>query len=71
MNLKARTRLRVELSDLREKLKKLQDFLGDVDNANDMEVVDWNLLCTQRDIMVAYVGILETRMTNLGMTIKD
>jgi len=71
MKLEARTRLRVELSDLREKLKKLQDFLGDVDNANDMEVVDWNLLCTQRDIMVAYVGILEARMTNLGMTVRD
>ena len=66
-----KTRLIEEHKELKERLNKLAQYLLTVENACDMSVVDWNLLCNQRDIMEAYVGILETRMTNLGIVVKD
>jgi len=64
-------RLIAEHKELTDTHNKLAVFLLNVDNASTMGTVDWNLLCNQRDIMEAYVGILETRMTNLDIIVGD
>ena len=57
--------------ELKIKHNDLAIFLLNVENAEAIEVIEWNLLCNQRDIMEAYIGILETRMTNLEIRLND
>ena len=64
-------RLLLEYRELGVKHNDLAQFLLTVENASTMSTIDWNLLCNQRDIMEAYIGILETRMTNLDIVVED
>lgn len=64
-------RLIEEHKELKIKHNDLAVFLLNVENASALKTIDWNLLCNQRDIMEAYIGILETRMTNLGIKIEE
>ena len=57
-------RLKQEYKEVADREYKLHEFLQTPENSEQMTTQDWNLLCTQRDIMHAYTSILETRMCN-------
>lgn len=57
-------RLKVEQSELREKLDKLSAFIG-TEPFNNLEGVDQALLQLQSDHMLAYLGVLVHRISIL------
>jgi len=60
-------RLMVEHAELRDRTEKLSEFCIDFENSTKMDMHDWNILLVQKDIMVSYLGILESRMIKLGI----
>lgn len=60
-------RLAEEYDELFSRLDKIQDFLEDYENSSNMDMYDWNILVVQKDIMVSYAGILESRMIKHGV----
>lgn len=63
-------RLVEEYDELFTRLDKIQDFLEDYENSSNMDMHDWNILIVQKDIMVSYAGILESRMIKHGVMPK-
>lgn len=54
-------RVLIEREDLKLKIEKLQKFL---DNCNRDEVLDFNLLQTQLQVMKTYLVVLDARIEN-------
>ena len=59
-------RLEKEFEELGDRIEKLKEFLSDLTNTEKMTTDDWNILCCQRDTMIAYHGILDYRLIKLG-----
>lgn len=64
-------RLAEEYEEVRARQEALSKFLSKVENSVSMDMHDWNLLFVQRDIMVSYVSVLETRMIKSGILPKE
>ncbi len=60
-------RLIEEHGQLCGRLNGLKIFTSDLENSTKMDMHDWNYLLVQKDIMVSYLSILETRMIKLGI----
>ena len=65
-------RLLEEHAQLRDRVDNLKKFLLNLENVEKFnDPSDWNDLCVQRDIMIAYLGILENRIIKLGLVVQD
>jgi len=62
-----KSRLQEEHKEVNDRTRKLVRFLELLENSNSMDMHDWNSLCVQRDIMISYVGVLDSRMIKLGV----
>jgi len=60
-------RLLEEHNEVRTRTSKLKEFLANYENSVKMDMHDWNFLIVQKDIMVSYLSILETRMIKLEL----
>ena len=58
-------RLIEEYEELDVRVTKLVEFIDNVDNSSKMSQDDWNMLCCQRDAMICYKGIIESRLIKL------
>jgi len=63
-----KSQLQEEHREVCDRVLKLRVFIDDLDNADYMDAIDWNMLCVQRDIMASYLSLLETRMDKSGIS---
>ena len=60
-------RLVVEFREMYARTNKLVQFIKDINSSDKMDMHDWNIITVQRDIMLSYVSILETRLIKAGL----